>query len=123
MAIIQQEFEKLVTGHGTKNCGMNVLLEKSREISRTWNNHIVKNEEQVNFSIDRDLRFHYMTEQGQERKRILRSLLFHSFASGLQDITLRFPYGYYFGTDNMESGKVYFYMSMREQTLLPRTAV
>lgn len=67
MAIIAQDFETLVTGHGTKKCDMNELLEQSREISRTWKNHIVKNEEQANFSLDRDLRFHYMTEQ-QERK-------------------------------------------------------
>jgi len=55
MAIIQQEFEKLVTGHGTENCDMNVLLEKSREISRTWTNHIVKNKAEMTLSSDRKL--------------------------------------------------------------------
>lgn len=43
MAIIAQNFETLATGHGTKNCDINTLLEQSREISRTWQNHIVKN--------------------------------------------------------------------------------
>ena len=76
MAIIQQEFEKLVTGHGTENCDMNVLLEKSREISRTWTNHIVKNEEEVNFSLDRDLRFHYMTEQGTRKEADITQFAF-----------------------------------------------
>lgn len=76
MAIIQQEFEKLVTGHGTENCDMNVLLEKSREISWTWTNHIVKNEEEVNFSLDRDLRFHYMTEQGTRKEADITQFAF-----------------------------------------------
>lgn len=67
MAIIAQNFETLATGHGTKNCDINTLLEQSREISRTWQNHIVKNEEKVNFSLDQDLRFHYTTEL-QEKK-------------------------------------------------------
>ena len=59
MAIISQDFETLVTGHGTKECNMGDLLEQSREISRTWKNHMVKNEDKVRFSLDRDLRFHY----------------------------------------------------------------
>ena len=67
MAIIAQNFETLATGHGTKNCDINTLLEQSREISRTWQNHIVKNEEKVNVSLDQDLRFHYTTEL-QEKK-------------------------------------------------------
>lgn len=76
MAIISQEFETLVTGHGTQNCDMKQLLEKSREISRTWENVIVKNEEKVNFSLDQDLRFHFRTEQDEKREADITQFAF-----------------------------------------------
>lgn len=74
--IIAQDFETLVTGHGTKNCDMNALLEQSREISRTWQNHIVKNEEQVGFSLDRNLRFQFQTEQKVKREADITQFAF-----------------------------------------------
>lgn len=76
MAIINQEFETLAYGHGTKNCDMVTLLEQSREISRTWKNHIVRNEERVNFGLDKDLKFHYTTEQGESRKSDISQFAF-----------------------------------------------
>lgn len=76
MSIIAQDFETLATGHGTKECDMNTLLEQSREISRTWQNHIVKNEERVNFFLDRDLRFHYETEHREKREADITQFAF-----------------------------------------------
>lgn len=76
MAIVLQDFEVLETGRGVKNCSMDSLLEKSREISRSWNNHIVKNEERVNFSLDRDLRFHYEDEYQKKREADITQFAF-----------------------------------------------
>lgn len=37
----------------------------------------------------------------------------------MQDITLRFPDGYHFGVDDMESGKVYYVWNTKEEYVLP----
>ena len=76
MAIIMQDFETLVTGHGTDECDMGELLEKSKEISRTWKNHVVKNEEKPSFSLDRDLRFHFTTEYGEKKETDITQFAF-----------------------------------------------
>lgn len=68
MAIITQDFETLITGHGTENCDFNALLERSREIKENWQNSIVVNQEKTNFSLDSDLRFHYLTKEGEQKE-------------------------------------------------------
>lgn len=83
MAIINQDFETLTYGHGTKNCDMGTLLEQSREISRTWQNHIVRNEEQVNFHLDKELKFHYTTEQGGKKESDISQFAFSQLCSRL----------------------------------------
>lgn len=67
MAIIAQEFEKLVTASGTEKCDFSELLDKSREIRDRWRTDIVVNKNATNFSLDQDLGFHYTTDYGQEK--------------------------------------------------------
>jgi len=76
MAIILQDFETLVTGHGTEQCDMNNLLEQSRELSRTWKNHIVDNSDKIRFSLDRDLRFHYETAEREKKEADITQFAF-----------------------------------------------
>lgn len=66
--IIEQGFERLYTGFGTDRVDTGELLEQSRVISRNWKSDIVNNENKVNFSLDSDLKFHYLTETGQEKQ-------------------------------------------------------
>ncbi len=76
MAIIAQEFETLVTKHGTEKCNFSELLDKSREIKTKWENDIVINEQHTNFSLDKDLRFHYMTDYGKEKEADITQFAF-----------------------------------------------
>lgn len=74
--IIQQDFQQLITGHGTKDCDMKELLDKSRAISSRWNDGIVNNKERVNFSLDKDLMLTYKPEGGQKRKTDISQFAF-----------------------------------------------
>lgn len=76
MAIIQQDFEVLVTGHGTQRCDYGELLDRSREIKTKWCNDIVVNEKGTNFSLDKDLRFHYLTDYGQQKEADITQFAF-----------------------------------------------
>lgn len=76
MAIVRQEFETLVTGHGTQRCDYGELLARSREIKDKWQNDIVINENGVNFSLDKDLRFHYLTDYGKKKEADITQFAF-----------------------------------------------
>lgn len=51
-------------------------MEQSKEISYTWKNHIVRNVDQVNFSLDWDLRFYYETEDRQKKEADITQFAF-----------------------------------------------
>lgn len=68
MAIVEQEFETLVTGHGTAGCNFGELVDRSYEIRRKWETDVVRNDSGVNFSLDHDLKFHYLTSTGQQKE-------------------------------------------------------
>ena len=76
MAIITQDFETLVTGHGTDSCDFANLLEQSREIKSKWENDIVLNKEHTNFSLDKDLRFHFLTDYGKRKETDITQFAF-----------------------------------------------
>ena len=76
MAIISQDFETLVTKHGTEKCDFGELLERSREIKQKWENDIVVNQRGTNFSLDKDLRFHYMTDYGKKKEADITQFAF-----------------------------------------------
>ena len=104
MAIVSQEFETLVTGHGTKQCDFGELLEKSREIQVGWQNDIVVNDTRTNFTLDKDLRFRYMTDYGKNKDADITQFAFSQlcarmgvpanyikkcFATGKQDLAIQ----------------------------------
>lgn len=76
MAIVSQEFEALVTGHGTEHCDFKQLMEKSREIKAKWSDGIVINEKGTNFNLDKDLRFHYKTDDGRKKESDITQFAF-----------------------------------------------
>lgn len=76
MAIISQDFETLVTKQGTESCDFGELLERSREIKAKWETDIVINESGANFSLDKDLRFHYMTDYGKKKEADITQFAF-----------------------------------------------
>lgn len=81
MAIIAQEFETLVSAHGTERCDYGELMEKSRCIKENWRNDIVINEEKTNFSLDKDLRFHYLTDYGRTKEADITQFAFSQLCS------------------------------------------
>lgn len=81
MAIITQDFETLVTGHGTDSCDFANLLEQSREIKSKWENDIVLNKEHTNFSLDKDLRFHFLTDYGKRKETDITQFAFSQLCS------------------------------------------
>lgn len=104
MALIKQDFEVLYTGHGTEKCDFNKLFEKSKEIRDKWENDIVLNDEKVNFSLDKDLRFNYVTEEGRKKEADITQFAFSQlcarmgvpsnyirkcFSSGKQELALQ----------------------------------
>ena len=76
MAMIPQDFETLVTGHGTESCDFGLLLDRSREIRDKWQNDIVLNEGVTNFSLDEDLRFRYTTDYGEKKEADITQFAF-----------------------------------------------
>lgn len=104
MSIVVQDFETLVTGHGTERCDYGALLDKSREIKSKWENDIVLNKNGTNFNLDKDLRFHYMTDYGKEKEADITQFAFSQlcarmgvpsnyikkcFATGKEDLALQ----------------------------------
>ena len=55
--IIRQEFETLESSMGYGKINLKELIQKSRNVSDSWNNYIVENEEKTNFSINDSLKF------------------------------------------------------------------
>ena len=104
MAIIAQEFETLVTRHGTESCKFSELLDRSREIKEKWDDDIVINKDVTNFSLDRDLQLHYKTDYGENKKADITQFAFSQlcarmgvpanyikkcFISGKEDLALQ----------------------------------
>lgn len=83
MAIIPQDFEVLYTGHGTEKCDFNKLLERSKEIRNKWENDIVLNKEKINFNLDENLRFKYMTESGKKKEADITQFAFSQLCARL----------------------------------------
>ena len=104
MAIIAQDFERLVTASGTERCDFGELLARSREIKANWQNDIVINTANTNFSLDKDLRFHYLTDYGRQKEADITQFAFSQlcarmgvpanyikkcFTSGKEDLALQ----------------------------------
>lgn len=81
--ILKQDFETLVNTQGVKNCNMANLLEQSRELTKHWKNYIVDNENGVNFQIDEEQRFNYLTEQGERRSGDISEFAFQQLCTRL----------------------------------------
>lgn len=65
--ILRQDFETLVNARGVDNCDMKSLLATSREMNRKWADYVIENDKGVNFGIDNDLKFNYLTAHGDNR--------------------------------------------------------
>lgn len=104
MAIIAQGFETLITNKGTEKCDFGELLERSRQIKEQWQNSIVINENGTNFNLDKDLKFHYMTDYGKKKEADISEFAFSQlcsrmgvpanyikkcFANGKEDLTIQ----------------------------------
>lgn len=81
MAIIAQGFETLITNKGTEKCDFGELLERSRQIKEQWQNSIVINENGTNFNLDKDLKFHYMTDYGKKKEADISEFAFSQLCS------------------------------------------
>lgn len=81
MAIIAQDFETLITKQGTECCDFRELLDRSREIKAKWEDDIVINEGLTNFSLDKDLRFHYTTDYGKKKEADITQFAFSQLCS------------------------------------------
>lgn len=81
MAIIAQDFEVLVTGYGTKKCDFDELLARSKKIRDNWDNDIVINKNNVNFSLNEDLQLEYKTNIGEKKKADITQFAFSQLCS------------------------------------------
>lgn len=83
MAIINQDFEKLITGHGAEKCDFNKLLGESERIRDAWENDMVLNASEINFHLDSDLRFHYQTDYGRQKEADITQFAFSQLCGRL----------------------------------------
>lgn len=68
MAIINGEVEKLVQTYGVKEeVTLKSLMEQSRDMDKSWKNHIVWNEEKTNFSVNDEMQLVIHPANGESR--------------------------------------------------------
>lgn len=65
--IVGQGFEVFDNHKGTEKCDMDSLLEQSRNLAEKWVDNIVVNENKPNFYMDEEMKFHYITSNGEHR--------------------------------------------------------
>ena len=83
MAIVNQDFEKLVTGHGVEKCDFNKLLSEAERIRDSWESDIVLNADEINFRLDDNLRFHYETDYGRKKEADITQFAFSQLCGRL----------------------------------------
>lgn len=81
--ILAQEFETLSSVNGVERIDMKHLLNQSRELSETWENFNVLNEQRVNFKLDESLKFIYTNSFGETRSADISQFAFSQLCTRL----------------------------------------
>lgn len=81
--LIKQDFETLINTVGVKHCDMKSLLTQSKAMTEEWTNFTVDNESGVNFGIDNQMRFNYITTEGERRSSDISEFAFSQLCTRL----------------------------------------